>query len=193
MNSGNIAKDPRKQLRGYQNRSAGNTFEDLIMKSCQHYDIKNIAYIEKTPEPMKIVRNMGEGKFLTVFQRQAQPDFKGTLAGGRAICFDAKHTDSDRIELSRLTDEQIKCLNRQHDMSAITLVVISIKMQDFYSVPWEIFRAAKLLYGHKYMSIDELEQFKIKIGCGFIDFLETYKTATHREEMGGKENATGTV
>lgn len=90
------------QIRGKQARVAGGYFENIISASCDYYLSRGLAKIEKTPEPMKpLGAKNRKGQFLACYTKQAQPDYGGTLKGGRSIYFEAKHTDDERIEQRR--------------------------------------------------------------------------------------------
>ena len=85
------------QIRGKQARVAGGYFENIISASCDYYLSRGLAKIEKTPEPMKpLGAKNRKGQFLACYTKQAQPDYGGTLKGGRSIYFEAKHTDDER-------------------------------------------------------------------------------------------------
>lgn len=88
----------RASYQGKRNRALGLQFEKIITEACEHYRSMGLAYIEKTPEPMRVigVLDRKRGIFKAVFEKAAQPDFKGTMAGGRAVVFEAKHTETDR-------------------------------------------------------------------------------------------------
>ena len=105
---GEVAKAERS-ARANRSRLSGQYFEGMITASLNWYRDMGVAYIEKTPEPMKPLRAPNrQGQFLACFTKQGQPDFKGTLTGGRSVVFEAKHTDDDKIEYGRLTHEQIE-------------------------------------------------------------------------------------
>lgn len=94
------------------NRHRGAQFEDLIRAACDYYRGRGVADIEKTPEEMKPIKNMGKGHFVAVYVKKAQADFKGFLRGGLAVNFEAKHTDTPRMEQDRVTPEQADRLER---------------------------------------------------------------------------------
>ena len=121
----------QRQLRGKKSKAAGGYFENMISRACTYYRDKNIAYIEKTPEPMKVLKPMPKqpGRFIACFVKAAQPDYKGTIQGGRAIVFEAKHTDGSKIERRRLTAEQMDCLEKHNKLGALTFVVVSFRLQ----------------------------------------------------------------
>ncbi len=156
--------DLQKRLTGMRNRAAGELFEKWISVSCEYYWKLGYACIEKTPEPMKPISPYGKrgtGQFVACYTKQAQPDFKGSLCDGSCIIFDAKHTDSDRIMQSAITKTQEEILDRYETMKAKCYVVISLKLKDFYRVPWSVWKQMKERFGHKYMSCTELEAYRV--------------------------------
>lgn len=162
-----------RSLRGRQNRDHGQQFEDLIDASLEWYELKGVACVEKTPEPMKpLSKPNKKGQFLACFVKAAQPDYKGTIDGGRSVVFEAKHTDTDRIEQKKVTGEQRDRLELHHAMGAAAFVVVSFGLRDFYRVPWEVWRDMKALFGHKYMNRAEIEPYRIQYIAGVLKMLE---------------------
>ena len=168
-------KDPKRQWQGAVSKAVGKAFEDYISAACMYYRVKKLAVIEKTPEPMRIIKNLGQGKFIAHFEKQAQPDYKGCLNDGKAIVFEAKFTDKDRIEQNRLTDEQSSSLDRYSRMGAWCFVFVSLKMQNFYRVPWEVWKDMKNLYKRKYMTADDLKEYEVPMTNGIIMILDEVK------------------
>lgn len=99
-------KDPKRQLLGKIAKARGKQFESRIDDSFAYYAQKGFAIIEKTPEPMHPTKNLGNGKFIAYYEKQAQPDYKGTIKGGRTVMFEAKFTAADRMEQSRVLQSQ---------------------------------------------------------------------------------------
>lgn len=169
-------------LNGYQKsaigryaRASGQIFERMIENSCDYYRRLGIAHIEKTPEAMRILRPLNDrraGQFVAVFTKQAQPDFKGVLCDGSGIMFDAKHTDSDRINQTVVTEEQIRDLNLFQEMGAHCYIMVGLGHKDFYRVPWEIWKNMKRLFGHKHMNKTDLEPYHLKTSGTTILILE---------------------
>ena len=93
-------KDPRRQLLGKIAKARGAQFEQRLGESFAYYAQRGYAIIEKTPEPMHPTKSLGNGKFIAYYEKQAQPDYKGTIKGGRTIMFEAKFTAADRMEQS---------------------------------------------------------------------------------------------
>ena len=180
----------QRSQRGLQSKRAGEHFENLISASLNWYKDKGVAFIEKTPEPMRPLRPPNRmGQFLACYTKAGQPDFKGTLTGGRAVVFEAKHTDSDRIEYGRLTKEQIDSLTEHHRLGAAAFIMVSFELQDFYRVPWEIWRDMKSRYGHKHMTQAELEPFRVQYIAGVLKLLEGVELdAPDSEQKGDQTN-----
>jgi len=94
-----------RSIAGRRSREFGDMFESWILRGCDWYWDKGIAYIEKTPEPMHPIKAYGDrrrGQFIAVYTKQAQPDFKGTLCDGSTIVFDAKSTGTDTFRQSSM-------------------------------------------------------------------------------------------
>lgn len=167
------AKSVQRSLQGLQSKRAGEQFETMIEDSLMWYELRGAACVEKTPEPMKPLRAPNrQGQFLACYVKAGQPDFKGTLTGGRSVVFEAKHTDSDRIEYGRLTSEQIEKLSTHHKLGAAAFVLVSFGLQDFYRIPWEVWRDMKGIYGRKYMKQSECEPHRMQYTAGVIKLLE---------------------
>lgn len=168
-------KDPERQLKGAASKAIGEAFENYIRAACIYYRLKKFAEIEKTPEPMRVIKNIGQGKFIAYFEKQAQPDYKGCLNGGKTVVFEAKYTEKDHIDQNRLTEEQADELERYSNMGAWCFVLVSIKMQNFYRVPWKVWKNMKTLYNRKYMTAEELKKFEIPMVSGIIKVLDEVK------------------
>jgi len=167
-------KNVQRQIRGKRAKVAGEHFENMISGACSFYYDRNLANIEKTPEPMKVLKPMPKqpGKFIACFAKAAQPDYKGTIQGGRAIVFEAKHTDDDKIERKRLTDEQMDGLEKHHKLGALAFVLVSFGLQSFYRIPWPVWRDMKEIYGRQYLKPDEIACYKIPAPGGVIKLLD---------------------
>lgn len=162
-----------RHMRGRQSKYAGEHFEAIIEASLTWYRERGEAHIEKTPEPMKPIRKPDrQGRFLACYTKAAQPDFKGTLAGGRSVVFEAKHTDSDRIERSRVTEEQSDSLEEHYSLGAVAFVLVSFGLQDFYAIPWRVFRNMKEVFGRKHIKQPELEPYRVQYIGGVIKMLD---------------------
>lgn len=145
------------------NRASGQFFEDLISAALEYYWEKGYASIEKTPEPMRVLQqNADKRTFTAVYTKKAQPDYKGVLLGGQSIIFEAKYTSNDRIQQSVVSPEQEKMFERYQKMGSQCFVMVCLQGTDFFRVPWDAWKGMKTILGHKYMTREELERYKVK-------------------------------
>ena len=166
-------RNVQRSQKGLQSRINGEHFENLISASLKWYELRGVACVEKTPEPMKPLRAPNrQGQFLACYVKAAQPDFQGTLNGGRSVVFEAKHTDGEKIDYSRLTGEQIEKLSMHHKLGAATFVLVSFGLQDFYRIPWGVWWSMKSVYGRKHMKQSECEPYRVQYTAGVIKLLE---------------------
>ena len=154
------------------NRANGQAFEDLISYSLGFYKEKGYANIEKTPEPMRVMRNLGGGRFEAIFTKQAQPDYKGVIIGGQNIIFEAKHTEKGRIQSSAVSSKQEEMFNDYEALGSLCFVFISFSLSSFYRVPWSEWKCMKEKYGRSYLKEEELGEWKLKSNPGIIYLLE---------------------
>lgn len=166
-------KSDRSRYQGWRSNRAGRDFEALIERSLEWYAATGKARAEKIPEPVKVLSRPDQrGRFWACFTGAAQPDYKGVLLGGRAVAYEAKHTDTDRIEQGRVTPEQWDRLDEYHTLGAVVFVALSFGMADFYRVPWEVWRSMKERYGRKHVKPSDLEQYRVKLFCGRLMLLD---------------------
>lgn len=163
----------KRQQSGLASRRNGEYFEGMIETSLRWYEAQDVACVEKTPEPMRPLRAPNrQGQFLACYIKAGQPDFKGTLVGGRSVVFEAKHTDTDRIAQSRLTDEQTEKLRKHHRLGAAAFVMVSFGLQDFYRIPWHVWEGMQEIFGHKHMKQAECEPYRVRYIAGVIKLLD---------------------
>lgn len=155
-----------------QNKNFGNTFEDLINRGCDYYRKQRVGCILKTPEPFRAIQRTNGGRVVGFYEKKAQPDYKGTLYNGQCIIFEAKSTIKDRICQNAVTKAQTDCLNEHQAYHAKCFVMVSIKGQYFFRVPWHQWSKMKETYGRKYMCLKELQPFSIKEKNNVLLFLE---------------------
>ena len=147
----------KHRIQGKINNAVGKMFEKMIEASCAWYEELGAASIEKTPEPMKPIKRLNGGQFVAVFEKAAQPDFKGTLNGGRTIVFDAKYTEDGKIDQKQISDEQWKRLCAHQARGALCYVLVCFSFESYCMIPWDIWRDMKTKYGRKYLRRSEAE------------------------------------
>ena len=162
----------KRQIAGAQARAAGAMFEKQIEGSLNWHFERGILKADKTPEPMKPIRPMGKGgQFLACYEKKAQVDFSGTMRGGRSVRFEAKQTNTDRFERKRLTDEQMDDLRDHQSLGALCFVLLCFGFDHFYRVPWHVWENMKKIYGRKYVTEKDVQQFRIPYTAGVIKIL----------------------
>ena len=166
------AEHYKRQIAGARARVAGATFENMIAASLRWHADRGLMKADKTPEPMKPIRPMGKGgHFLACYEKKAQVDFCGTMRGGRAVRFEAKHTDTDRFDRKRLTDEQMDDLRDHQKLGALCFVLLCFGFDHFYRVPWHVWEDMKEIYGRKYVTEKDVRQFRIPFTSGVLKIL----------------------
>ncbi len=161
----------RQQYKNRVNNAQGRHFEREILAGCRIYEQYGIAVIDKTPEPFRVTsKNRKTGEFTGRFGSHAQPDFQGTLYTGRSIVFEAKWTGKDRIARNVLTATQMEVLEKHRSLGALCGVCICIR-DEFFFVPWDVWRDMKDIYGRQYLKAEDIKQYKVKFD-GAVHFLQ---------------------
>ena len=120
------------------------------------------------------------GRFLACYTKQAQPDYKGILAGGTAVTFEAKHTNSGKMGLDRVSSTQAACLSRTTLLGGVAFVLCSFGANAYYRVPWLVWCDMKNLFGRKYVTQDDLKAYRVHFAApGVLLFLEGVNDEKH--------------
>ena len=154
-------KNPRRQLQGKISRAKGKQFESELDTAFEYYKEKGFADIEKTPEPMRVIRSLGNGQFIACFEKKAQPDYKGTLKGGRSVMFEAKYTSSDRMEQSRVSEKQADYLDNQQKLGARCYVIAGFDSGEVYCIPWNVWNNMKEHFSRKYVKEADIQKYRV--------------------------------
>lgn len=164
----------RKQ--GRRAKRNGQVFERMIERSCIRYRTKDIADIKKTPEPMKVlgVLNARRGLFKAVYEKKGQPDFTGTIQGGRSVMIEVKHSSAKRIEFERILPQQRKDLESCARLGGLALIVISFNLESFYCIEWIDWLELKEQTGKKSVNDTDLALYEVELNLNTINFLERF-------------------
>lgn len=156
---------PPKEInrkRGRRSRAKGKAFEELLDRTFAYYAEKGFAQIEKTPEPMKVIRSMGQGRFLACYTKGAQPDYKGTIKGGRTVMFEAKFTEHDRLTQDAVNEGQTAYMDAAEALGARCYVVVGFSTGNVYRVPWAVWSNMKQHFGRKYVTEEEIKPYQVQ-------------------------------
>lgn len=174
--NGNNRKDPRRQLIGAVSKALGQQFERDINAAFDHYRRLGVASIEKTPEPFHMTGRENGGKVVGFYEKKAQPDYAGTLRGGRSVYMEAKFTGSNRMEQSRVSPGQTEYLDEKMRVGAFCYVLAGFSHGGAYCIPWSVWRSMKEHYGRKYITENDITQYKIpRTTTGMLAILGTGK------------------
>lgn len=168
---GSASKVKGSTKSGLKARNNGHKFEHIIDITCRLYQKKGLGLIQKTPEPMKVIKSKGNGQFTCIFEKKAQPDYTGVLAGGVSIMFEAKHTDGKRFPFNRINDEQWDVLTSHHAYGGKTYVLLRFNTQDYYCVPFGDWIKLTTASKKKSVNESELSDYTVPYKNGFVDFL----------------------
>lgn len=174
----------QRSYRSAVNNAQGQHFEAYIKAGCDYYHIHRRAKIEKISEPFRVTQTHRDGRFTGRFTANADPDFQGTLRGGRSIVFEAKFTSTDRIKRSVLTAEQMDALAEHDAMGALATVCVGIKDQ-FFFIPWAVWRDMKQHFGRVSVTAADLQAYRVRF-TGAVLFLDYINEGGGRN---GKETA----
>ncbi|MGI6155029.1 MAG: Holliday junction resolvase RecU, partial [Enterococcus lemanii] len=153
-----------------KSNAQGKIFEKLIEMGCQKYAMLGKAFVEKIPEdfqPQEIDKKTK--KAIGYYKSKAQPDFQGTLAGGRSVCFEAKMTNEKKINQSRVTKNQSACLDHHESLGAYVGVCCQINKTIAF-IPWKNWKKMKEEFGRKYITEEELKKYQVPTPM-YVDFL----------------------
>jgi recombination protein U len=191
--SKNYQTDQEKALQRYRNRQSngfGKNFERFVEMGCDFYKRKGLADISRIDESFRVIKLKQGGKFEGQFTRNANPDFEGTLKGGKSICFECKYTSKDRIRQSVVTDYQAEVLDRKFELGGISGVLCGIQERYFF-IPWPVWKGMENKFNKKSVSADDLEKYEVYFNNG-IRFLDGYfweylspSTSSHLSEVIG--------
>ena len=154
-------QDPKNREKGKKNRAEGKAFEEILDLTFAYYSAKGYALIDKTQEPMKIIKRLSNVRFIACFLKKAQPDYKGTIKGGRTVIFEAKYTDTDRMTQDRVSDDQADYMDRATQLGARCFVLAGFKNGGVYRIPWIIWRCMKEKFGRKYITEKDIQEYRV--------------------------------
>ena len=155
------APKPENQERGKKNRAEGKAFEAILDRSFDYFNDKGFCQIDKTPEPMKILKRLSNVRFIACFLKKAQPDYKGTIKGGRSVMYEAKYTSRDRAEQSIVNEEQTGYMDKASTLGARCFILLGYSTGAVYCIPWHVWSEMKRYYGRKYVTEKDIQQYRI--------------------------------
>lgn len=116
--------------------AVGQGWEAQLRSWHRVYRANGLAHVVKTEAPVKVIRQMGKGRFVAVYSRKGPVDFIGAARGLGTVAFDAKHTDKSTFAVSVVPEHQRRDLDRWADQGAVTFIALRCS-HGCYVLPWE--------------------------------------------------------
>lgn len=117
----------------YANR--GMELESIILDSNLQYSVKSIATVSKVPTPVKVLKNLPNGKIMGYWEKKSTVDFTGVY-DGVAIAFDAKDTKLKNLPLNNIEEHQVKYMVKFHNNGGKAFLIVRFKTENvFYILP----------------------------------------------------------
>lgn len=152
-----MTEQERRHIAGIKAVQAGKAFETYIDGLLQQYRQQGLCVVEKTPEPVRVIKPLGKGQYVVCYTGSAQPDYKGSLYGGQTIVFDAKHTQDSSIYKGALTQNQADTLEAYSRMGAVAGVLVQFGTGRVCFYHWNMWKNMERFLGRK--SIPEVSEF----------------------------------
>ncbi|WP_196603444.1 Holliday junction resolvase RecU [Pectinatus haikarae] len=161
----------KRSYRALQSLMTGRLLENEIDTACRQYALDGRAVIYKTPESFRCISKKPSGRFTGQFTGRAQPDYQGTLRGGKSIIFEAKFTDKDRIQQSVLTKTQFDMLAQHLETRAAVYICCGIA-DKYYMIPFNIWSNMKAVFGRSYIVQQDINAYQVKRTMAAVMFLD---------------------
>lgn len=166
-----------KKISNLANR--GMALEEMINKSNGYYNNNHIAYINKRPTPIKVMKTDGGYHIIDgVFLSPSTLDYVGVYQG-HYLDFDAKETSSKTsFPFSNVAKHQFEAIDSVIKSKGIAFLIIYFKAyEEFYLLDGNILLS---FYnkGKKSISIEEIRLYGKTIKMGYsimLDYLKAVK------------------
>ncbi|EFF41609.1 Holliday junction resolvase RecU [Mycoplasmopsis alligatoris] len=163
----------------YKNR--GMLLETILNKTINYYWSNNIAYIEKKQVPItfKSISNLNGKLSLdnAVVSSKSTVDYIGCY-NGAFLAFEAKSTNSEKLEISNIKDHQVEYLNLIHKSGGYALFVIFFsKYNEFYILPINVYHRL-ISKNPRSITKEDIKKYSINVEVtfpGILDFLPLIK------------------
>ncbi len=174
----------------------GSTLEELINRTNEVYDEKNLALIQKIPTPITPLKIDKDKRQITLayFDQKSTVDYIGAVQG-IPVCFDAKESTSDTFALQNIHPHQVEFMTRFEKQGGVSFLVLYFSVRDelFYLPYRDMMRFWNRAEegGRKSFRYQELDQnYYIKPRGGllvpYLDALQ--RDLDEREKLQNSEN-----
>ena len=106
----------------------GSAFEELVELTNRLYIQKGAAVIQKVPTPITPIEVDNKARSITraYFEKKSTVDFIG-VAGGLAVCFDAKETKLLNLPLKNIHPHQVEFMEKFAAQGGASFLLVSFK------------------------------------------------------------------
>lgn len=129
-------------MKDYRKANLGATLEHLITYANKIYRITDEAVVWKVPTAFIPIRNRNGQIVSCKVEEKSCVDYLGRV-GTIPVAAEAKETHSDTIRFDRVEDHQAEFLDDFDTPGALTIVVVSFSLQNFYAIPWIFWKAGR--------------------------------------------------
>ena len=157
----------------------GSTFEDMINRTNEWYEEKQLALIQKIPTPITPVKMDKEHRQITLayFDQRSTVDYIGAVQG-IPVCFDAKECVAETFPLQNIHEHQVRFMGKIEHQGGIAFLLIYYSAKNIlyymrYEEMLSFWNRAKE-GGRKSFRFDELDEnffFELKQGV-YVPYLD---------------------
>lgn len=163
------------------NKSAGREWERYVDTEIETMNALGRGYWARSPEPIRPLRTLGDGRIEAVYAKKAEPDYYGILPGGQGLVFDAKLvTDSERFDFSRLAVHQLEAMKRCARAGGLAFVYVGRwPSQEKYILPVDPDGAICGVRDKRHVKFERLAEYTKRRGELLADAITRIYEAFH--------------
>lgn len=83
-----------------------------------------------------------------------------------------RYSTTPVVPNSAISSEQEKQLDRHMKLGAECFVMVSFGFEQYFKIPWAVFREMKQHYGRKYITPEDVQEYKVRYIGGVLQFLK---------------------
>lgn len=115
----------RHKLNATKAQARGAAFEQELEQLHDLLRRQGKADVRRMKAPVNLIGSLGRGQFRAVLNGEPHVDFEGVMAGGQAVCFDAKHVERGAsFAFSQVRDNQVDYLRDRARFGALSFVLV---------------------------------------------------------------------
>lgn len=126
-----------RSVKARQSQRTGAKGEEIAERALRAYGIE---MVEQITTPFVITNKMKGGWVKIKRKKKVSGDRRGVMGdgSGRRVLAEVKSTSGDRIQWSRLEDHQVRALDKNNRLNAVSLLVVSFTAVGTYVLRWPV-------------------------------------------------------